>query len=168
MKINTDQKKIFFIGLPIIIFLLILHFLIPNSVFWGHIIALIFIWFFVLFISRTKEPLNYEAKFKPKSLSLVERGICPFCEKNSLSEYRIKVGYTKAKFWIGYYVFWIKYRYNRDEFVSSISLCSNCKEQYLKNKLFNPSLTVLEHKRGFSLGLKHPYDKSNIFIKDIY
>jgi hypothetical protein len=113
-------------------------------------------------------PLDYEAKFKPKTMSLIDRGICPFCEQNSLSEYRIKVGYTKANFWMGYYVFWIKYRYNRDEFVSSVPLCSSCKELFLKNKLVNPSLSVLERKRGFSLGLESPYDKSNIFIKDVY
>jgi len=167
MKINTEQKRAFFLGIVIIMLFLILHFLNPNSIFWGHIIALILIWLFVLFALRTKEPLDYKIKYKPKAISLLEQGICPFCEKNPVSEFRVKVGYTKANLWMGYYVFWIKYRYNRDEFVSSVPLCLHCKDKFLQNKLLNPSFVVLEYNRGFSLGLKNPYDKSNIFIRVI-
>jgi hypothetical protein len=62
--------------------------------------------------------------------------------------------------------FWVKYRYNRDEFVSSVQLCLSCKDKFLQNKLLNPSFAVLENKKGFSLGLKKPYNKSNIFIRE--
>jgi hypothetical protein len=167
MKINSEQKKAFLFGIAIIALFLYLHFSNPNSVFSGHVIALVLIWLFVLFALRTKAPLDYNMKYKSKSLSLIEQGVCPFCEKNPISEFRVKTGYTKANFWMGYYVFWIKYRYNRDELISSVPLCLRCKDKFLQHKLLNPSFLVLEHKKGFSLGLKNPYDKSNLFIREI-
>jgi hypothetical protein len=105
MKITTEQKKAFFFGIVIIALFLILHFLNPNSIFWGHIISLILIWLFFLFALRNKEPLDYKVKYKPKTIALIEQSIWPFCEKNPISEFRVKVGYTKANFGIGYYVF---------------------------------------------------------------
>jgi hypothetical protein len=167
MKINLEQKKAFIIGFLIIILFYVLHTLNPHSIFRGHIIALVLTWFFVLFALRSKGSIDYKFKYKAKAVSLLEQRLCPFCEINSISEYRIKIGYTKANFWMGYYVLWIKYRYNRDEFITSVPLCLNCKDKFLQNKLLNPSYSVLERKRGFSLGLKNTYDKSNIFIREI-
>ena len=166
MKINKEQKIIFLIGLLVIIFISALHQFYPYDVFWMHVILVILLWFFALFVSRTKKPLDDSIKYKPKAISLIERGICPFCEKNSLSEYRIRIGYTKARFWMGYYVFWIKYSYWKDEFTTSVPLCTHCKDKFLHRKLLNPSFTILENKRGFSKGLKNPYEKYHIFIPE--
>lgn len=166
MRVNKLQKKSFFIGLLIIILLSYLHLSQPNSFFMGHIIISVLIWFFVLFASRTKQPLDYRFKFKAKVISFLEQDICPFCEKNSISEYRIKVGYSKANFWMAYFVLWIEYSYNRDDFITSVPICNRCKDRFLQNKLVNPSYSVLERNLGFSLGLKNPYDKSHIFIRE--
>lgn len=167
MRISKVQKKAFFIGLPIIIFFIILHILIPNSVFVAHIIMIIMIWLFTLFASRDKATLNYNSfEYKPKAKDLLGKGVCPFCEKNPISEYKIGIGYTKARFWMKYYVFFIRYSYNRDEFKTFVPLCNQCKDRFLQKRLSNPSYFILEGKKGFSKGLKFPYDKGHIFKPD--
>ena len=163
MRIAKGQIKAFLIGLSIIIIIVILNLSDLSSFFAFQIIIIFIMWFFTLFALREKKPLDYDNfKYKPNVLSLLDKNICPFCEKNPISEYKIAVGYTKARFQLGYYLLWFTYSYNRDQFKTSVPLCKYCKDRFLQNKLPNPSYSILERKRGFSLGLRLPYEKGHI------
>lgn len=160
--INKERIITFLIGSAIIALFVILHFKNPQLVHTSHIIIIIVIWLIILFSLRSEQQ-NFTFRFKSNVHKLLEQGICPFCEKNMIGDSKIRIGYSKARFGLAHRVIWVEVSYNRDELITSVPICDNCKSRFLQNKLANPSYFILDHQSGYSVGLKNPYDKSNIF-----
>lgn len=163
MKPNKHQLITLIISIPILILLFIYTSIRPDAIHPAYLTLVIVFVVIIFFGLRTIPEINNKIIWKQKSLELLEKGICPFCEKNKIGEYRIRIGYRKKRSPIKYFFLWIEINFFREELATSSPICEWCKNRFLKKQLPEPSLTVLEMKRGYLRGLPRQYEKGHIF-----
>lgn len=167
MKPNKHQVITLIISIPILILLFIYNSIRPDSVHPAYLILVIVFVVIIFFGLRTLPEINDKIIWKRKSLELLEKQICPFCEKNQIGEYRIRIGYRKKRSPIKYFFFWIEINFSREELATSSAICEWCKNRFLGKQLPEPSLTVLEMKPGYLRGLPRPHEKGHIFKPEL-
>lgn len=163
MKPNKQQIITLIICIPILTFLYIYHTKHPAVILTAHLVLIVIVVIVLLLGLRTKPEINNNILWKQKCLQLLEKGICPFCESHKIGEYRIKIGYTERKSPFRYYFFWIEINFSKDELATSSPICDSCKDRFHRNQLYEPSVTVLEMKPGYSRGIPRQYERGHIF-----
>lgn len=114
--------------------------------------------------TRLREDIKSGVRYTARTKHLLSQNTCPLCERDALSRYNIKVGYTFDKTFKPYKIIRPKIKSERYTINGSVPICEKCKEKFLAFRISDPSKLLLDRKPGFHRGLDNPYMKENIFL----
>lgn len=114
--------------------------------------------------TRLREDIKSGVRYTARTKHLLSQNTCPLCERDALSRYNIKVGYTFDKTFKPYKIIRPKIKSERYTINGSVPICEKCKEKFLAFRISDPSKLLLDRKPGFHRGLDDPYMKENIFL----
>jgi hypothetical protein len=143
-----------------------MKFKLPQTFETAYIILFVILATVLIIDARLREDYNKGVEYSDKAIGLISSNICPLCQKNRTSKYRIKVGYVFDRSFIPFKLLRIGSGRKSDEITGSVPICENCKDEFLAFRISDPSKMVLVRKTGCHRGLHNPYEKGNIFTED--